>query len=697
MTQILQDNRLLRISTPLADDAVVAVSMVGEEAVSRPFLFTVDLVSTESPSDVMDLLGRPVTLHIAPPDGKERLVHGLVRRLLTTGRDRRIQHDRYRIEVVPSLWFLSLSTNCRTFENKSVLDIVEEVCKAANVTDLEPRVASTLPVIPYVVQYQETDLAFIHRLLEGAGIYYTFDHTEDKHTLIFSDAHDSAIPACDIESIPVQPTVEATTPQTDVVFRVSQEHAVHAASVSLIDHDLLRTDDKDDISTTNKGARGERYAFLGDLGPKDSAAEAKRRMKQEEAGFDQYRGASTCAAFRPGTRVEMTEWPDSGASVPLHLISVTHRVEGADIFAASGLTASYKNEFLAIPASVPHLPERVTPRPSVRGTQTATIVGTGGTGEIDVDENGRILLQFPWDRGVGSDGNSKHRVHVASAWSGTGWGFVQIPRIGQEVLVEFMEGDPDRPIVTGRVYNHTHKFPYTLPADKTQTGWKSRTLGGGDENFNELRFEDKKGEEHIFSQAEKDLKILVKHDETRDVKHDRTTTVTNDDTRTVTEGNDAHTVKKGNQTVTVEEGDQTVAVKTGKQTVTVKDDQTITVEQGNRKVSLKQGNDELTVEMGNLTTKVSMGNITIKAELGKIAIEAMQEISLKVGTSSIVLSQTGVTIKGLMVKAEAVTQAELKGLMTKVEGSAMVQVKGAIAQVNGDGLLMAKGGITMIN
>jgi type VI secretion system secreted protein VgrG len=298
---------------------------------------------------------------------------------------------------------------------------------------------------------------------------------------------------------------------------------------------------------------------------------------------------------------------------------------------------------------------------------------------------------------VGSDGNSKHRVHVASAWSGTGWGFVQIPRIGQEVLVEFMEGDPDRPIVTGRVYNHTHKFPYALPSNKTQTGWKSRTLGGGDENFNELRFEDKKGEEHIFSQAEKDLKILVKNDETRDVKHDRITTVTNDDTRTVTDGNDSHTVKKGNQTVTVEKGDQTVEVKTGKQTVKVMDDQTITVDQGNRAVTLKMGNDELKVEMGNLTTKVAMGNISIKADLGKIAMEAMQEISLKVGASSIVLSQTGVTIKGLMVKAEAVTQAEVKGLMTKVEGSAMVQVKGAIAQVNGDGLLMAKGGITMIN
>jgi type VI secretion system secreted protein VgrG len=695
MTQILQEDRLLRISSPLGDK-IVAVSMVGEEGVSRPFLFTVDLVATDAEAKVMDLLGRPVALHIAPTGGKERLVHGLVRRILTLGRDQRT-YMRYRIEVVPALWFMSLSTNCRTFEDKSVLDIVQKVCKDARVSDLDPRVASSPPPLPYVVQYQETDLAFVHRLLESAGIYYTFNHEEDKHTLVFSDAHDSAIPACDVESIPVQPTFEEGVPQNDVVFRISEEHSVHAASVSVIDHDLLRSDDKDDISTTNKGARGERYAFLGDLGLKDSAAEAKRRMKQEEAGYDQFRGASTCAAFRPGTRVEMTDWPDAGASAPVHLLSVTHRVEGGDILAGSGLTATYENEFLAIPAAVPHLPERVTARPSVRGTQTATIVGTGGTGEIDVDEDGRILLQFPWDRGDGADGKSKHRVHVASAWSGTGWGFVQIPRIGQEVLVEFMEGDPDRPIVTGRVYNHTHKAPYKLPGDKTQTGWKSRTLGGGDDNFNELRFEDKKGEEHIFSQAEKDLKILVKHDETRDVKHDRITTVTNDDTRTVTDGNDTHTVKKGNQTVTVEKGDQTVEVKTGKQTVKVMADQTITVDQGNRTVTVKQGNDELKVDMGNLTTKVSMGDISIKASLGKIAIEAMQEISLKVGASSIVLSQTGVTIKGIMVKTEATAQAEMKGLMTKVEGQAMVQVKAPLAQVNGDGLLMAKGGLTMIN
>ena len=284
-----------------------------------------------------------------------------------------------------------------------------------------------------------------------------------------------------------------------------------------------------------------------------------------------------------------------------------------------------------------------------------------------------------------------------SVWAGTGWGFIEHPRVGQEVLVEYLEGDPDRPIVTGRVYNSAHKPPYDLPANKTQAGWKSRTLGGGSDNFNELRFEDKKGEEHVFAQAEKDLKVLVKNDEVRDVKHDRTTTITNHDTRTVTEGNDAHTVSKGNQTIKVDKGDQTIEVGTGKQTITVKADQTITVKSGNRSVTVDQGNDSLKVAMGNLSIDVSMGNISIKAGIGKIAIEAMQELSLKVGPSSIVLSPSGVTIKGLNVKTEATVQAEMKGVMTKVEGSAVVQVKGAVAQVNGDGVLMAKGGITMIN
>jgi len=467
--------------------------------------------------------------------------------------------------------------------------------------------------------------------------------------------------------------------------------------VSLADHDLLRADSTGKVSSGSPGARGEWFDFLGDLGPNDSAGEAKLRIELDETGHDVLRGTSTCAAFGAGTRVSVAGGPAGTGGTELHLLRVTHELEVGDVIAASGLSAKYENRFECIPATVRYRPGRVTPRPSVRGTQTAKVVGSGGTGEIDVDKNGCILLQFPWDRGVGKDGGSKHRVHVASVWAGTGWGFVQIPRVGQEVLVEFLEGDPDRPIVTGRVYNSAHKAPYDLPANKTQAGWKSRTLGGGSDNFNELRFEDKKGEEHVFAQAEKDLKVVVKNDETREVRHDRTTTIKNHDKRTVSEGNDEHTVKKGNQTITVTQGDQTIEVSSGKQTVKVHADQAITVEQGNRSVTLDQGNDKLDVKMGDLSVNVSLGNIAIKAGAGKIAIEAMQELSLKVGMSSIVLKPDGIEIKGLNVKTEAIMEAKTKGTMTTVEGSALTQIKGAMTQVNGDGMLMLKGGITMIN
>ena len=684
---ISQTKRPLRVTTPLGD-ALVAVSLTGDEEVSRPFLFVVDLVSTNASVSPGTLLGKAMTLHIPTTEDKSRPIHGLVRHFASLGRDQSDELSHYRVEVVPALWFMSLSSDCRTFENVSALDIVEKVCKAAGVTDIKRHVASAPPSLPYVVQYHESDFAFVSRMLEDAGLYYTFEHTDDKHTLVISDARGSSIPECVTKSAKVQPVLAAGQPQTDVVVRLARAYAVNAAAVSLIDHDLLRADNKAKVSSGTPGARGELYDFLGDLGPNDSAGEAKLRIEMHETPHDTFEGVGTCAGFQAGTRVEITGGTAGSGGTEMHLLRVKHRLEAGDVLGGSGLAASYENEFGCIPAIVRHRPARVTPRPSVRGTQTAKIVGSGGTGEIDVDADGRVLLQFPWDRGDGKDGKSKHRVHVASVWSGTGWGFVQIPRVGQEVLVEFLEGDPNRPIVTGRVYNSAHKPPYELPGNKTQTGWKSRTLGGGSDNFNELRFEDKKGDEHVYAQAEKDLKVLVKNDETRDVKHDRTTTVKNNDTRTVTEGNDAHTVKKG---------DQTVEVSTGKQTVTVQADQTITVKQGNRSVTLDQGNDSLKVKMGNLDVDVTMGNIKIKADAGKIAIEALQEIALKVGPSSVVLSPSGVTIKGMMVKAEATTQAEVKGIMTKLEGSAIVQVKGAVAQVNGDGVLMAKGGITMIN
>ena len=252
---ISQANRPLKVTTPLGD-ALVAVSLTGEEEVSRPFLFVVDFVSTNASVSPGTLLGKTITLHIPTTEDKSRPIHGLVRKFSSVGRDQSDEFSHYRVEIVPALWFMSLSSDCRTFENMSALDIVEKVCKAAGVTDVKRQVTTPPPTLPYAVQYQESDLAFVSRLLEGAGLYYTFEHTDDKHTLVFSDARGGSIPECATKSAKVQPHLAAGRPQTDVVFRLARDYAVNSAAVSLIDHDLLRADSKGKVSSGTPGTRG---------------------------------------------------------------------------------------------------------------------------------------------------------------------------------------------------------------------------------------------------------------------------------------------------------------------------------------------------------------------------------------------------------------------------------------------------------
>jgi type VI secretion system secreted protein VgrG len=251
---------------------------------------------------------------------------------------------------------------------------------------------------------------------------------------------------------------------------------------------------------------------------------------------------------------------------------------------------------------------------------------------------------------------------VSSAWAGKNWGFVTIPRIGQEVVVDFLEGDPDRPLITGRVYNDEQMPPYTLPGNQTQSGLKSRSSkGGATETFNELRFEDKKGSEEIYLHAEKDMQTIVENNEVVRIglvkKDPGTQTIT-------VHGDQTLTINEGDQTETIKKGDQTLEVSKGKQTITV---------HGNQELTIKSGNQSINVKMGNRTTKVAMG---------KSSEEAMQAIELKVGQSSIVIDQKGVTIKGMMIKVEGQVQTQIKGMMTQVNGDAMLQMKGGITMIN---------------
>ncbi len=709
-----QTNRPLRATTPLGGSVLVPVSYVGEEEISKPFVYTADFVSTNASIAASAMLGKPVSLHVTLGNGKVRDINGLVRRFSNLGG--RGLLTLYRAEIVPALWFLTLSSDCRTFEDKSLLDIVEKVCKDAGVTDVKLRVQSPPSPIPYVVQYRETDFAFVSRLLEEAGLYYTFEHTASAHTLVFSDSFGGSIPAGILPSLKISTNAAGGQFEVDSVRLTSREFAVHSATSSVTDHDPLRAANIGSSDSVSAGARGVAFDFLGDIPPRESAIESVRRIEILESAFDQLHGESNSASLQAGTRVKLTGAPFGAGGAEFHLLKVTQKAEGGDVLAGTSQSFGVTSTFTAIPVATFLRMPRSTPLPSVRGTHTAKIVGAGGDAQIDVDADGRVLLEFPWDRGVGAEGKSKHRVHVASVWAGAAWGFVQLPRIGQEVLVEYLEGDPARPIVTGRVYNSTHKPPYALPANKTQSGWKSRTLGGTADNFNELRFEDKKGDEQVFLQAEKNLQVKVKVDETWTTGHDRTETIQHNHTMTITEGDQVIQVKKGNQNVLAFEGNQNIAVKLGNQDLLVSEgqqqmankkgnqhflvvdgDQTTTIDTGDRTALIKQGSDSLEVSQGHLETVVKTGNIKMTASLGTITLEAMNKITLKVGSNTIEISTTGITIKGMQVSVDAQTQAEVKGVKVSVQGTGMVQVKAPMTQVSGDATLMLKGGITMIN
>ncbi len=325
-------------------------------------------------------------------------------------------------------------------------------------------------------------------------------------------------------------------------------------------------------------------------------------------------------------------------------------------------------------------------------------------------------MQFFWDREGKKDENSSCWIRVAQNWAGKNWGIVFHPRLGQEVIVDFLEGDPDRPLITGRVYNAEQMPPYTLPANQTQSTIKSRSSKGGTtDNFNELRFEDKKGSEEIYFHAEKDFNRVVENNDTLkvgsnkaddgsqtiEIWKDRTETVKTGNekvtiekgnrTITVDTGDDLHQIKKGKRTLLVDTGDDLHQVKTGNRTVTVDTgndahqvktgNRTVTVDTGNDTHQVKMGNREVKIDMGNDTLTISMGNQTTKLNLGKSETEAMQSIELKVGMSSVKIDQTGVTIKGMNISIEGQVQTAVKGTITQINGQAMLQLQGGIIMI----------------
>jgi type VI secretion system secreted protein VgrG len=692
MPTYVQDNRPFTVTTPLGKDVFLLAGIEGREALSSPYFYKLDLRSENPSIDGKGLLRKPIGVTLLSTHG-ERHIHGLCRRFVQLGRDSEL--TAYYAEIVPALWFLSLSQDCRIFQEKSALEIVQQVFSDLGITDVRYACTGSYRKREYCVQYRETHLDFVSRLMEDEGIFYFFEHTGDKHTLVVADAN-SATPVATQSKVRITPQV---APSEEAITTFRREYRVHTGSIMLKDYDYLQP--KLTLDATATGDSKEKvFDYPGKFTTHDQADKAaKLRLEVEEATGLVVEGESNCRTLQVGTRIDVQQHYRSDINAQYLVTEMKLRAESGGLRDLREGSETYTNEFVAIPNAVRFRPTPRTRKPIIAGTQTALVVGPAGE-EIWVDKHGRIKVQFYWDEYGKNDENSSCWVRVSSLWAGKAWGGIHIPRMGQEVVISFLEGDPDRPLVTGRVYNADQVVPYTLPANQTQSGIKSRSSkGGGTDNFNELRFEDKKGSELIFVQAEKDLQTVVEHDETRNVGNDRTTTIKNNDTRTVKEGKDVHVieqgdqtnqVKQGNQTNTVDLGDQTNEIKTGKQVIKVQQnqettiaqgDQTVHLQMGKREVKLDLGDDKLTLSMGNQTITLQMGNLTTKASLGSISYESLQGIELKCGMSSVKIDQMGVTIKGMMVSVEGQIQTQVKGLMTQVSGDAMLQARGAITMI----------------
>ncbi|MCU0959988.1 MAG: type VI secretion system tip protein VgrG [Pirellulaceae bacterium] len=658
-----QKNRLLNLHTPLGDNKLVLTEVEGHEELSRLFSFRLDMVSEESSIKPGDIVGKPVSFNIKRPDGSRRPFHGYVRRFMAG--DESHGHRVYRAEIVPQLWFLTRKANCRIFQKKTVKQILEQVFADAGLTDYETsEIKGEHKQWEYCVQYRETDFNFVSRLMEQEGIFYYFRHEKDKHILVLGDQK-GAYRDCPEKEVDLPADYSGIAVKEHLT---SWEHRYEFRSGKWAQTDYnfetpstsLLTQTQTNVTLAD-AKKFELFDYPGEYAQKsDGEAEVKLRMEEEEVGYDVVHGGSGCPTFTPGHKFTVKSHPAAAEKNKSYVItSIQHSIREPMAYASGDrdVDSTYANTFTCIPDSVQFRPARITPKPVVNGIQTAVVVGPAGE-EIYVDKYGRVKVQFFWDREGKKDDNSTCWIRVAQNWAGEKWGMLFHPRIGQEVVVDFLEGDPDRPLIIGSVYNAEQMPPYDLPGDKTQSGVKSRsTKQGAAANFNELRFEDKKGEEHIYFHAEKDFERIVENNDTLKVGFDK-----KDDGNQKIEIFNNQDVKVG----TAQSAD-------GSQTLQVWKDQTTTLKTGDRAVTIEMGNDTLNIKMGNQTTKL---------DLGKSSTEALQSIELKVGQSSVKVDQMGVTIKGLMLK---------------IEGTMMTQVKGMMTQVNGDAMLTVKGGLTMIN
>lgn len=616
-----QDKRTARLETPLGQDRLVLSRFEGSEGMSEIFEFTIEALSRKPDVDADRLLGLPASIIF---DNDYRFFHGIITEVEWVGA--RNDNYVYRLVLKPWLWLLSFTSDCRIFHERTAPQIIEQVFKDRGFSDFKLKLQGDYQQLEYTVQYRETDLDFVRRLMEQNGIAFFFEHEKSKHTLVLSDNY-SAYPNIPGRKRPYYGLDKERRRDVEHIETWTPERRFTSGAVAFRDYDFKEPKADMNVVKTSDAryahGRMEVYDYPGAylMRKKEGETYAKALLDGMRSQGYRYRATGSCVTASPGSLLTLTEHYDETQNQEYLILRCFHNYT-AEAYRTGGPSneVPYEGAYELMPSSKPYAPPQVTPKPFVQGVQTAVVKAVGGGGpEIDVDEFGRIYVQFYWDR---KSGNSM-RCRLAQVWAGKGWGGIYIPRVGMEVIVEFLEGDPDRPIVTGCVYNKDNMPPYDLPGEKNIAGIKSNsTVGGG--GYNEYVFDDTKGKELIRQHGQKDLTSVVQNDESWTIHNSRSVVVDNNLTTDI---------------------------------------------------GAKKGGGEKRTVKGDRETKITSVD-TLKVD-SKVYIEVGGP-----GGSRITITPTEIKMQAMNVTIEATAQFSSNTILSKHEASGLMDIKGTLVKIN---------------
>ncbi|MGE4244016.1 type VI secretion system Vgr family protein [Ramlibacter sp.] len=670
-TGFKQDSRLMTLTTPFGTDDLLLDAVEGSEGISEMFKFHLHMRSGSTALAAATIVGKPVTVKLAITDGPERYINGICSRFVHSGFDRDFAN--YDCEIVPKLWLLTLSRGRKIYQAKTIPEIVKAVLGTFSVTVDDSKVSGSYTALDYVVQYDETAFDFISRLMEQAGIFYWFKFASGAHTMMLGDSASAFTDIPDSASIRFFPG-NGLQNSVDTVTSFAREHTVVLKKATVNDYNFETPSTSLEGTHSASAGETETYEFgVGHTAAAGGTAIAKLRVEASQIAAEVLRGDSFAYAFTAGGKFTLKDHFVAALNAA-HVLRRVHHTARDDM---------YTNSFEAFPAATPFRPPVLTSRPRVAGCETALVVGSSGE-EIWTDKHGRIKVLFPWDKDGKKDDKASCWIRVAQSVADKTFGAMFLPRVGQEVVITYINGDPERPLVTGAVYNAENAPPATLPDNQTQTIIRTRSSKSGTAG-NELRFEDKKDSEELYMHAQKDMKVEIENALTTQVK-------------------------KGAETHTVDEGDRTIEVKKGKETHKVKTTRLVEVEGDETHTNKANYNQTVTKNHvlkidGDLTIEVG-GKVTFKST-GAMNIESSAAVTVKSGAAMTLDSGAALDAKSKMdMTLDSTMNANIKAKMNVVaEGTIQADVKAPIINVKASGMgtveaggiLTLKGAMTKVN